>query len=122
MNRAMIRAFLVAATLMAVFLCAVGAHARDDGQYTNSANKEWFQSLRIPGTQTSCCDLSDCHTVDYDIKGDHYRAFIEGEWVAIPNEKVLNNVGNPVGRGVACYAKYPDTPLRILCFVPAGGV
>jgi hypothetical protein len=117
------RGLLVTALLVGAFLLTIAnVKARDDGQYTNSPNKSWFQSLKIPGTQSSCCDLSDCHTVDYDIKGDHYRAFVEGEWVDIPNDKVLNNVGNPVGQGVACYAKYPDTPIRLFCFVPAGGV
>lgn len=107
--------------LVAVFLCAVGAHAKDDGQFTNSPNREWFQSLKIPGSQTSCCDLSDCHVVEYDMHGDHYRAFIEGKWIDIPNEKVLN-IGNPIGQGIACYSHWQDFPVNIFCFVAAGGV
>ncbi len=78
---------------------------------------QWFKSLRQPGTGASCCDLSDCHPTEFEIAGDHYRAVVNGVMVDIPNDKVLHNVGNPLGQAVIC-----SIGNTIYCFVPGGGV
>ena len=78
----------------------------------------WFQSLRQPGTGTSCCSIADCRTTDYRISGDTYEALIDGRWVTVPAEKILQRADNPTGRAVVCW-----TPaLGILCFVRAAEI
>jgi hypothetical protein len=86
----------------------------------------WFQSLRQPQTNLSCCDRSDCRTVRYRIIDGHFQAFIGGEfgrwqnppyaWVDVPENSVLHNHDNPTGEGVACWAG-----ARIICFVEGTG-
>ncbi|HET6306775.1 MAG TPA: hypothetical protein VFG12_06285 [Rhodopila sp.] len=86
----------------------------------------WFQSLRQPHTNQSCCDSSDCRMVQYRIINGHFQAFIGGEfprwqnppyaWVDVPEESVLHRHDNPTGEGVACWAGS-----RIICFVEGTG-
>jgi hypothetical protein len=78
----------------------------------------WFQSLRQPGTGTSCCSIADCRTTDYRTDGDNYEAMIEGRWIVVPRDKILQGADNPTGRAVVCW-----TPaLGILCFVRAAEI
>jgi hypothetical protein len=73
----------------------------------------WFQSLRQPGTNMSCCSIADCRETDYRTVGDHYEAFVQGRWLEIPPDKVLNRTDNPTGRAVVCWSP----ALGIMCFV-----
>jgi hypothetical protein len=73
----------------------------------------WFQGLRQPGTGMSCCSISDCRQTDFRTNGSHYEAMIEGRWLPIPPDKILDRTDNPTGRAVVCY-----TPtLGIMCFI-----
>ena len=78
----------------------------------------WFQSLRQPDTGVSCCSIADCRTVDYRTDGDRYEAFIEGRWIIVPREKILQRIDNPTGRAVLCW-----TPaMGVMCFVRASEI
>jgi hypothetical protein len=73
----------------------------------------WFRGLHVPGTGTSCCSIADCRPVDSRIVGDHYEALVEGKWLAVPRDLILEREDNPTGRAVVCW-----TPTAgILCFV-----
>ncbi|HUB96504.1 MAG TPA: hypothetical protein VL993_11330 [Stellaceae bacterium] len=50
---------------------------------------------------------------DYRTTGFGYEALIDGRWLAVPPERVLDHIANPTGRAVVCYAP----ALGILCFV-----
>jgi hypothetical protein len=95
-------------------LFAAAAHAQPpEGADPNLA--PWFGSLRQPGTGTSCCSIADCRATDYRLMSDHYEVLIEDKWLAVPPDKILQRVDNPVGRAVVCW-----TPqLGIMCFVRA---
>jgi hypothetical protein len=99
---------LLAATF---FVASTSIAAPPEGADPNLA--QWFQNLRQPGTGKSCCSISDCRPVDYRVNGDHYEAFIGGDWITVPPEKVLQRYDNPLGRAVVCW-----TPsLGVMCFV-----
>ncbi len=72
----------------------------------------WFQGLRAPNG-SSCCSIADCRITDYRTDGSNYEALIEGRWLLVPPERVLDHIPNPTGRAVVCYAP----ALGILCFV-----
>jgi hypothetical protein len=86
----------------------------------------WFKSLSQPQTNKSCCTLADCRTVRYRTAGDHFQAFIGGDfprwsnppqkWVDVPNANVLHRADNPTGEGVACWFEG-----QIVCFVEGNG-
>jgi hypothetical protein len=77
------------------------------------AQAPWFNSLRQPGSGISCCSVADCRPVDYRTVDNHYEAFIEGEWRAVPPERVISRADNPTGRAVVCWTKLSG----IMCFV-----
>jgi hypothetical protein len=73
----------------------------------------WFNSLRLPFTNALCCSIADCRPTDSRIVGDHYEAFVGGEWLAVPSDRILQRSDNPTGRAVVCW-----TPSAgIMCFV-----
>jgi len=73
----------------------------------------WFNSLKQPDSGISCCSIADCRPVDYRVVGNHYEAYIEGQWLPVPPEKVLTRADNPTGRAVVCWTRVNG----ILCFV-----
>lgn len=100
-----------AVALVALFAKAP-AHAAPPPD-ADPALSPWFQSLHQPGTGISCCSIADCRPTDYRMTGDHYEAMINGRWVVVPEDKILNRTDNPLGRAVVCW-----TPqLGILCFI-----
>lgn len=72
----------------------------------------WFQGLQQPNG-ASCCSEADCRPVESRTAGDHYQAFVEGEWLDIPPEKVIRPRSNPIGRAVLCMWHG-----QVLCFAP----
>ncbi len=73
----------------------------------------WFNSLRAPWTNALCCSIADCRPTDARIAGDHYEAFVGGQWRPVPPDRVLQRSDNPTGRPVVCWT--PAT--GIMCFV-----
>jgi hypothetical protein len=83
----------------------------------NPAFKSWFESLHDPDGVFPCCSVSDCRLTESRVTGNHYEALIEGEWLAVPPEKVLHHTDNPTGQAVACWSE----EMGILCFIPGPG-
>jgi len=90
-----------------------GFAAPPPGADPNSDMARWFQSLRQPGTGTSCCSLSDCRLTDYRAGVSGYEALVAGLWISVPQDKILRGITNPTGRAVVS-ARPEGT---ILCFV-----
>jgi hypothetical protein len=118
------RTVAVAASCLVLACSSSSRAAPPPGADPNLA--PWFQSLRQPQTNLSCCDRADCRTVRYRIVDGHFQAFIGSEfgrwqnppyaWVDVPENSVLHNHDNPTGEGVACWAG-----ARIICFVEGTG-
>ncbi|MFL5255649.1 MAG: hypothetical protein ACJ8AI_22680 [Rhodopila sp.] len=94
--------------------------------YADPALAPWFRSLHQPRTNQSCCDRSDCRTVQYRIIDGHFQAFIGGEfarwqnppfaWVDVPEDSILHRHDNPTGEAVACWSGR-----TIICFIEGNG-
>ena len=108
------RLWFCAGTVFCLALFVTGAQARlRPGQVPDPVLGPWFQSLTQPGTGIPCCSVSDCHETDFRINGDHYEAWVDGQWRVVPPEAVLKRTDNPTGRAVACFVPI----LGIICFV-----
>jgi hypothetical protein len=107
-------------TLPLLFI-GFGAQAFDLGQYNNVPDnvRAWFKSVRstrgIP-----CCDVADGHRTDYDMRQDAYWVPVDGKWMPVPADSVVQNAANPTGDAVVWYSKYGEHVV-IRCFVPGGG-
>jgi len=114
LNRIVLSVFVLA-------LACLEGTAHDYGQFAGDPPhiRDWFNSLRIPNSHTSCCGEADGHRTRYEVKDDSYWVPIEGIWYAIPPDTVVRGNGNPTGEGVVFY-QIIGGGLRpvIICFVP----
>ena len=105
-------------TVCVLLLLAVGSGSAPAAPPENAdpALAPFFQSLKQPGSGASCCSISDCRPVDYRMGADGYEAKLDGDWVRIPDHRVLHGQTNPTARGIACRSPISGA---VLCFVPA---
>ena len=68
-----------------------------------------------------CCDISDGHRTEYDVRGGAYWVPIEGQWIEVPARAIIRDRGNPVGQAVVWYVHHRGA-IIISCFVPADAV
>ena len=62
------------------------------GKWANDPLQPWFQSLQSKNGMY-CCARADGHPLDeseWDIKDNHYRVFVEGEWAVVPDDAVIS--------------------------------
>jgi len=72
--------------------------ARDDGRYTNSPLKPWFDTLK--SGKGLCCSNADGIVIsdpDWESKNGHYRVRLDGEWIDVPDDAVITEP-NRAGR------------------------
>jgi hypothetical protein len=114
---------LVQTLLLALTTVLAGAAlAFDNGQYNDVSPeiRTWFRNILAPNG-VPCCDISDGHLTEYDVRNGAYWVPIEGEWMLVPERAVIRNGGNPVGRAVVWYVHHRGA-IIISCFVPADAV
>jgi hypothetical protein len=98
-------------------LAVAGAPARDDGRYTGSPLKPWFDSLK--SGKGLCCSVADGLALadpDWDSKDGHYRVRIDGEWILVPDDAVITEP-NRAGRTMVWPIK-SSLGISIRCFLP----
>ena len=125
-------ALVIAASLLAPGIAsAQDAHhghnhhshaAAPHGQHGNG-HAQWHESfynkLQIPGSKTSCCNLTDCRPTQIRTNGDHYEIMKDGRWIKVDQSKIVK-VTAPDGGAHICA---PDTtnirfdPDYVFCIV-----
>jgi hypothetical protein len=101
-------------------LIAAPAASRDlDGRYAKLDPKlhEWFEHLH--SGKGPCCSDADGRTVldsDWEVVNSHYRVFLDGQWLDVPDDAVLTQP-NLYGRTVVWPIK-TFTGVAIRCFIP----
>jgi len=91
--------------------------ARDDGRYSQSPLKPWFDSLR--SGKGPCCSDADGFVIsdpDWESKSGHYRVRIDNEWVDVPDDAVITEP-NRAGRTMVWPVK-GTLGTSIRCFIP----
>ena len=115
---------------LALLLAAAVILIRDPtGKWANDPLHPWFESLKNK-TGLVCCAEADGHPLDeseWDIKGNHYRVLVNGEWAVVPDLAVISG---PNKFGKAIVWLWPQEVLTwgnsaselIRCFIPGSGV
>jgi hypothetical protein len=101
--------------LVAAFAGAV--QARDDGRYSQSPLKPWFDSLK--SGKGPCCSDADGFAVsdpDWESRNGHYLVRIDNEWIEVPDDAVITEP-NRVGRTMVWPIK-GSLGISIRCFMP----
>ena len=95
------------------------ARAVDRGQFENVPDdiRAWFKGVRSPAG-VPCCDISDGHRTEYDVRAGAYWVPINGLWWRVPEKAIIRNAGNPLGEAVVWYVSLRGN-IEIRCFVPA---
>ena len=62
-----------------------GRHGQGHAQWHDS----FYQKLLIPGTKSSCCNLSDCRPTQIRTNGDHYEIMKDGRWIRVDPSKIV---------------------------------
>ena len=108
--------------LIAMTALTRAAFAFDNGQYDHVPPdiRAWFKSVIAPNG-VPCCDISDGHRTDYDVRAGSYWVPIEGQWMEVPERAIIRDRGNPVGQAVVWYVHHRGA-IIISCFVPADAV
>ena len=89
-----------------------------DGQHGagHAEHHDWYKTLVSPQSGISCCNDKDCRpTRAYIDESGAWRALLNGQWISVPREKVLNTKA-PDGNSHICANEFG----MIFCFV--GGV
>jgi hypothetical protein len=107
------------ALLVPAAVLTPASYAVDRGQFDDVPQhvRSWFKSVRSP-SGVPCCDMSDGHRTEYDVRAGAYWVPIDGEWMQVPDRAVIRNGGNPVGEAVVWHIHRGGTVI-ISCFVPA---
>jgi hypothetical protein len=117
---------LTAAAAAFVALCLTASIpsqllAHDNGQFTNSPLKAWFDTLA--SGKGLCCSFADgvsVENVDWDTQDGRYRVRLNGQWIVVPDEAVVTG---PNRFGPAVVWPYQDGAgaTHIRCFMPGAG-
>jgi hypothetical protein len=108
--------------ILSALAAAGSAGAVDRGQFNDvpADIRAWFKSVIAPNG-VPCCDISDGHRTDYEVRGGAYWVPIEGAWMQVPAHAVITDRGNPVGEAVVWYVHHRGS-IIISCFIPADAV
>jgi hypothetical protein len=110
------------AVFLAVLFCLASGSmllARDlDGRYAGSPLKGWFDGLKS-SSGALCCSDADGFAIsdpDWDSKDGHYRVRLNGDWMTVPDDAVINEP-NRAGRAMVWPVK-GSIGISIRCFIP----
>lgn len=113
-NRTMALAVGVLAFIILMLWYLVPAHGKEFPN-ASETEKKFFNELTAPNGAT-CCSISDCGYIENDefrIKDGHFDVWIEGQWITVPKDKVLDRNKSPQGKPVLC-----RRGTTIYCFAP----
>ena len=103
--------------IILVSLLIGAVQARDDGRYSLSPLKPWFDSLK--SGKGPCCSVADGLAIadpDWESKDGHFRVRIGNEWIDVPDDAVITEP-NRAGRTMVWPIKGAlGTTIR--CFMP----
>jgi hypothetical protein len=112
------RASVLGSTFGILLSLLIGAaQARDDGRYSQSPHKPWFDSLK--SGKGPCCSVADGIAIadpDWESRDGHYRVRIDNEWIDVPDDAVITEP-NRAGRTIVWPIK-GSLGTSIRCFMP----
>lgn len=95
---------------------ALGLHGQRHDEFHH-----WYEQLRQPGSNRSCCNFSDCRPTTARIRSGQQEVLVDGEWTRVPPSAVLKMEAPDLGSHV-CAPPSAGSPKAILCVVLGHGV
>ena len=118
--------FVATATIVnAVVLCASSGRSQEaygmhgDG---HASLHKWYETLTEPGTGISCCSDLDCRPTVARVVGGTIEVMVDGEWMTVPPDKILNTPSPDLRSHVCASMKTRGHGPLIYCVVIGLGV
>lgn len=100
------------------------AATAQDGHHGHghSTYHPWYESL-YDHKGHSCCNDRDCRPTEHRANADGtIEVMVDGNWMKVPPEKILNKSAPDLGSHVCATPPVPWQPTKILCVVLGHGV
>jgi hypothetical protein len=90
-RKAILRAALTTLFLVPTSVAFVASqeHTGHIGHGHAQWHDSFYKDLKIPGSKTSCCNLTDCRPTKIRTNGDHYEIMKDGRWIRVQQEKIV---------------------------------
>ena len=111
------------APILIVALLAPASHVKAEDPTGHALHHHGFyDGLKQPGTNLSCCHDKDCRPAKFRITQSGVQFQIAGKWIDAPAERTLE-IDTPDGAGHWCgYGESTNAPHTYCAIVPKGGV
>ena len=63
----------------------------------HDTNHNWYQTLKQPGTNVSCCNNTDCRPTMSRVVDGAVQVVLDGDWTPVPSEKILKTPAPDLG-------------------------
>jgi hypothetical protein len=98
--------------------------ASDDQEgYVGAGHAKWhdtfYKKLLRPDTKTSCCNMTDCRPTAGRITQGHYEVKVNGAWISVPQDKILQTAAPDGGYHVCAPLNFKGAPGELYCVVVA---
>lgn len=108
--------------VLAVAALPAGAH--DHAAWSDPVRDDWYRSLHVPGSNTSCCNFSDAAMIDPDKvrqRGSQWFVDLGDGFIPVPPESVVHLPPSIDGLPYIFLVRVPGSAPAIRCFVPPVG-
>jgi hypothetical protein len=107
--------FILAGVISLVFLISALVGAARAHDHNRPELDGWFRSLHSKGGAW-CCNGDDAEEAEWDTAGGKYRVRIDGQWIDVPDEAIVEGP-NRVG-GARVWSMHQDGKPAVRCFLP----
>jgi hypothetical protein len=83
---------------------------------------DWYQQLRQPGTNRSCCSLRDCRPVPYKVVPSGVVLSVGGKWIQVPRERLIESETPDDGAHWCGIGESWDKPTTYCAIIPRSAV
>jgi hypothetical protein len=106
---------ILAGIIALVFLVSSLVNRARAHDHNHAELDGWFKSLHSKAGAW-CCNGDDAEEAEWDTSGGKYRVKIDGQWIDVPSEAIVEGP-NKVG-GARVWRSYADGHPGVRCFLP----
>ena len=88
--------------------------------YFGVGHDKWhrdFYDRLLQKDGSSCCNHTDCRPTQSRMNGDHYEVKVDGQWVSVPKDRIMNMVAPDGGAHVCAPQQIEEYEGAIFCVI-----